>query len=181
MSVHITIHTRYIYGLHKSCMPHTCTCLYVHVHVWVCMCETENRERSGTGLLLHLLSIIPNKQLITRVLNRGGTGELCKLIPIIVPSVSLPIRLQGRGDPQGRSLSLRGSKKEIEERKAPELTSQEYLLPLPLFLLPLLFAFLLLLVFDHLFRTGSSAVCGAAFWRTWERDKKKHVLAMRII
>lgn len=52
----------------------TCTVLYMYINsVCVCewVCKQWKREVSSSGLLLRLLCIIPNKQLITRVLNQG--------------------------------------------------------------------------------------------------------------
>lgn len=73
---------------------------------YLCCAPADPEGEGGVcELLPRLLCIIPNKQLITRVLNRG---ERWKLIPAIVPSVSFPIRLQGRGDEEGRLLRRGG-------------------------------------------------------------------------
>jgi len=73
----------------RKCSHHVCCMyisgciihlLYAHTYIWtscecVCiylyLCKQWSREVSSSGLLLRLLCIIPNKQLITRVLNHG--------------------------------------------------------------------------------------------------------------
>lgn len=82
----------YIYCIHKQ---------YIRVCV---SCEGGRWAVLGFCCAYCALSQINNS---LHVYLTKGTGEQWKLIPAIVPSVSLPIKLEGRAAPEGRPISVK--------------------------------------------------------------------------